>query len=439
MNNFAAHINYKLDIYHKAMAATGYAQAIIAAGAQQLRFRDDLPVPFTANAYFREWLPLLQHPDCFLLIGRELDKPVLFLKVVADYWHSAPEPLAAEISAQVEVVEYGVPEDLAGRLPQVENTAFIGSPDARPGLLAQAEINPEHLLNNIDYQRAWKSDYEMDNMREANRSAIRGHLAAEAAFREGLSEYEIHMAYLSAVGCLEQELPYPNIIALNEHAAVLHHMVLAQQRPGQSRSLLIDAGAPCNGYGSDITRTYIGEGGDELFTALLAGTEKLQQELVAGLKPGVGYAALHAEAHEKIAELLAELSIIRVSPEEAVAGGLSSAFFPHGLGHLIGAQVHDKGGYLASAAGEQKPPPEQHPFLRCTRRVEAGMSFTVEPGIYFIPMLLEQWRGKGDAVNWALVEQLLPYGGIRIEDNVIVHQDRVENMTRDAFSAQGCQ
>ena len=308
--------------------------------------------------------------------------------------------------------------------------------------MTDVDTNPPALLGHIDYHRAWKSLYEMDNMREANRIAVRGHCAAEKAFREGLSEYEIHMAYLSATGSREQELPYPNIVALNENAAVLHHMVLGGQRPQRSRSFLIDAGAQYRGYASDITRTYVEEvsegsqtsSGHECFRALIAGVDKLQLQLVESLKPGVDYCELHIQAHQSIARLLTELGVLSVSPEEALVEGITSAFFPHGLGHLIGAQVHDKGGHLASPSGESREPAAEHRFLRCTRTVDANMAFTVEPGIYFIPLLLQPWREKGGAFNWPLVEQLIPYGGIRVEDDVIVHSDRVENLTRDAFS-----
>ena len=111
---------------------------------------------------------------------------------------------------------------------------------------------------------------------------------------------------------------------------------------------------------------------------------------------------------------------------------------PHGLGHLLGIQVHDAGGQLADASGTLAPPPAQHPTLRLTRTLEENVVVTVEPGLYFIPRFLKALReGPHHALlNWPLVEAMTPYGGIRIEDNVRITADGVENFTRDAFAAE---
>ena len=427
-----------MAIYHDAMAAGDYSQTIIAAGFQDYHFRDDIPVPFTASAYFREWIPLLTRPDSFLLVSRNSDRPTLFLKVVEDYWHSKPEGLPSEILSAVDVFEYAAFDDLARLIRVDEKTAFIGPLSGgtidTPNLNVDLENNnPPSLLNHVEYHRAWKSGYELDNMRKANRVAVVGHRAAERAFRDGRSEYEIHMAYLLSIGCSDEQLSYPSIVAINENAAILHHMVLSRERPAQSRSLLIDAGAQWNGYAADISRTYTHNEGNACFSALISGVDALQQRLVEGLQANIEYENLHAKAHLYIAELLVDLDIIKVSPQEAVAIQLTNAFFPHGLGHLIGAQVHDKGGAFASASGESRPPLEQHSLLRCTRTVGKRMTCTIEPGVYFIPMLLQPWRKKGDVLNEVLIDELLPYGGVRIEDDIVVHPDGVENMTRDAF------
>jgi Xaa-Pro dipeptidase len=116
---------------------------------------------------------------------------------------------------------------------------------------------------------------------------------------------------------------------------------------------------------------------------------------------------------------------------------VSSAFFPHGLGHLLGIQVHDVGGFMENESGTTIDPPSGHPFLRLTRELEENMVLTVEPGIYAIDMLLENLRGTPaeNHVNWEGVDWLRPFGGVRIEDNVRVTADGCENLTRDAFAA----
>ena len=130
--------------------------------------------------------------------------------------------------------------------------------------------------------------------------------------------------------------------------------------------------------------------------------------------------------------------MIRVSPEAALATGVSSAFFPHGIGHGIGLQVHDVAGFAASDARRHaSPKPDGHPYLRLTRTLEPGMVVTIEPGIYFIDMLLDELQAKGlrDAVDWARVEAFKPYGGIRIEDDVACTDGEPVNLTREAFAA----
>ena len=119
-------------------------------------------------------------------------------------------------------------------------------------------------------------------------------------------------------------------------------------------------------------------------------------------------------------------------PSRAVS---ARRFFPHGLGHFLGIQVHDVGGHLADPDGRRAPPPKAHPMLRSTRTLEPGHVLTVEPGVYFIEMLLDGWRNgtesRRDAINWEAVDALAPYGGVRIEDNVLVTDTGPRNLTRE--------
>ncbi len=229
----------------------------------------------------------------------------------------------------------------------------------------------------------------------------------------------------------ENEVPYGNIIALNQNAAILHYTALERQKPAQLHSFLIDAGASFHGYAADITRTY--SANDDEFQALINSMNAVQLALVDMLKPGIKYTDVHLKSHELIAQVLADFDLVQLPPEGVVETGISRTFYPHGIGHHLGLQVHDVGGFMADERGTHVPAPEQHPFLRCTRLIEPQMVFTIEPGLYFIDSLLADLKAseQGKYVNWHKVDSLRPWGGIRIEDNVIVHRDRNENMTRE--------
>jgi len=127
---------------------------------------------------------------------------------------------------------------------------------------------------------------------------------------------------------------------------------------------------------------------------------------------------------------------VDMDPGSMLEKGVSSIFYPHGLGHPIGLQVHDVAGF-SDENGVLIPRPEGHPFLRMTRTLAPGMVVTIEPGLYFIPTLLAKLKQRPESklVNWQKVEQLMPYGGVRIEDEVHCTDDQPENISRDAFAA----
>jgi Xaa-Pro dipeptidase len=211
--------------------------------------------------------------------------------------------------------------------------------------------------------------------------------------------------------------------------------VLEKRTPPARLSLLIDAGAEFAGYASDITRTY--SAADPDFAALIGQMERMQQTLCAGVRAGIDWREVHLNAHRLTAAVLREADLIRCSAEEAVDTGLTRVFLPHGIGHLLGLEVHDVGGFMASAAGGDIARPAGHPYLRLTRTLEEGFVVTMEPGIYFIGQLLAAARadGRGRSINWSRVEALSPFGGIRIEDDLAVTPSWHENLTRAAFDS----
>lgn len=158
-----------------------------------------------------------------------------------------------------------------------------------------------------------------------------------------------------------------------------------------------------------------------------------QLALIATMKAGVSYVDYHIQFHQRIAKLLRKHQIITDMSEEAmVENDLTGPFMPHGIGHPLGLQVHDVAGFMQDDSGTHLAAPAKYPYLRCTRILQPGMVLTIEPGIYFIESLLAPWReGQfSKHFNWQKIEALKPFGGIRIEDNVVIHENNVENMTR---------
>jgi Xaa-Pro dipeptidase len=162
-----------------------------------------------------------------------------------------------------------------------------------------------------------------------------------------------------------------------------------------------------------------------------------QQKILGMIRPGINYLDLHEAMHRLLAQILVDCDLATGSADALFDSTVTQSFLPHGLGHLLGLQTHDVGGQQQDRSGRQQPPPDAYPALRMTREIETGQVFTIEPGLYFIPMLLDQLRDstEGDLLNWPALEHLMGCGGIRIEDNVIVTDHGHDNLTRTAFAA----
>jgi Xaa-Pro dipeptidase len=432
-SSFGPHLEAVCERTARALAACGYAGLLVHSGTPLPVFEDDRTYPFEANAPFKVWAPLQDAPGSFIWFEAG-SSPRLILERPADYWY---KPADLPQGYWVRHFDLRTAADRAGAralLPaDLSRAAYLG--DAFPELAAWgvAAVNPAPLMRRLDYVRAVKSPYELTCLREASRLGALGHRAAAAAFSAGASEFEIELAFLDACGLREQELPYNPIIALNAGGAVLHYQVLEKRAPAERLSLLIDAGAEFAGYASDITRTH--SAADRDFGALIEQMDRMQQTLCASVRAGIDWREVHLNAHRLTAQLLREADLIRCSAEEALDTGVTRVFLPHGIGHLLGLEVHDVGGFMASAEGGDIPRPEGHPYLRLTRVLQEGFVVTMEPGIYFIPQLLAAARTHSLArsINWSRVDTLARFGGIRIEDDLAVTLDGCENLTREAF------
>jgi len=432
---YPEHIQQLAERHDHALENSGAAHAVIFSGCPKTVFLDDNQYPFKASAHFLSWAPLRDLPLSYIVYTPG-ETPRLIYYLPHDYWHPVPGQPEGYWTSQFEICIVNTLEEISGLMPGNRNKCIlIGEIDDEAHAFDIERVNPTSAINILHYARGIKTAYELACMRLASHRGVSGHLAAEAAFRDGLPEFEIHRAYCGAVSHADNELPYSNIVALNSHGAVLHYTDLDREVPDNTHSFLIDAGAQVHGYASDITRTY--SHSDSRFAELIARMDTAQLDIVARVKAGLDYRDLHVETHRLLAGVLVDAGIATGEADTLLATGVTSAFFPHGLGHLLGIQVHDVGGFMENESGTVIDPPSGHPFLRLTRVLEENMVLTIEPGIYAIDMLLDNLRGTPaeDHIVWEGVDWFRPFGGIRIEDNVRVTSGGGENLTRDAFAA----
>jgi Xaa-Pro dipeptidase len=398
--------------------------------AQKKTSFDDQFWPLVTTPVFRHWLPLAVEGCALLVVPGQ--KPTLYNNVERGFWEGPPEPESPHFWPFYDVVEVRSPaairKALRGRIGGLagigDDRAFLASLG-----LADDRTQPAALLADLDATRVTKTPYEILCLREANKRACRGHAAVLQAFAAGdHSELDLHLLYLKETQQDDPETPYKNIVALNEHAATLHHVSYGRQQVS-AQSLLLDAGATFCGYDSDITRTAVkGEGAAaDVFRQLVHGVDRLQKELCQQAKRGLAYEALHDESHRLLAATLIDTGIAKktASSSSLVDGGVTRKLFPHGLGHSLGLVTHDVG-------CRQVAPRADNPFLRNTSVIERDQVFTIEPGCYFIASLLAELRASPAAglLDWQLVDALVPFGGVRIEDDLLVTDDVVDNFTR---------
>ena len=431
---FQEHFSILRARYDGALSRCCFEQLIVHSGEVKWRFSDDMQYPFIANPQFKALIPLSDAPQSFV-VWRVGEKPTLLLYSPDDFWHAAPQLTedywTSHFDVKIVRKEQEVFEAVNRRLP----TAFLGEPDSAPGDWAELHINPSSLICALDWERSYKTNYEVHCISEATKLSVRGHHAAKVAFFEGASEQEIAFAFEMGCGQGLYEQPYPSMIGINRNAAILHNTVYSKERveARHRKSLLIDAAASFQGYASDITRSYGFCSG--IFADMIEALDDGQRNLIQSFEYGRPFVCYHAAALQMVAEILVQFGVVRMNSEAAVESGVVSHFFPHGLGHMIGLQVHDVAGLQLGPDGRSVEKDPRYPFLRNYRTIEAGQVFTVEPGIYFIEFLLDILK-KTDFeqyVNWGRVCELAPFGGMRIEDNVHVTNEGIVNLTRDAF------
>jgi Xaa-Pro dipeptidase len=431
---YASHLATLMQRADRSLAQSGFEALVIHAGRPPIQFLDDQDYPFKVNPQFKAWVPIIDNPRCLLVYSPGSRPTVLFYEP-NDFWHKPARLPTAAWTASVNWIVIDDDSKASMHWAKLGRAAFIG-PEGLAGVDRQS-VNPKDLIALLEYDRAVKTPYELACLRKASELGARGHAAAFATFSRGGSEYDAHMSYLAACAQREEEMPYNNIVAYNDNAAVLHYQRLERSAPSPLRSFLIDAGAQYRGYASDITRTYARSAGR--FADLVQAVDKAQLALCDEIVAGRDYRDVHLSAHRILGDVLQQIGLTKLPGQEALELGVTSVFFPHGIGHLLGLQVHDVGGVMGDAKGLERERPKGHPYLRLTRMLEPGVVVTVEPGIYLIDSLLAAAHAdeRRAHIDWAVVEELKPYGGVRIEDNVAATADKPENMTRDAFARAG--
>jgi len=289
----------------------------------------------------------------------------------------------------------------------------------------KAKASAAFIKASVD-QRILKSKEEIREIESAVAVSREMYLAAMKLAKPGRYEYQISGAMEGIALAYGMHLAFPPIVTINGQTL---HMHSHDNLLARGRLLVTDCGAEAaSGYASDITRS-VPVGGrfnarqKEVYEIVLAG----QESAIKAVKPGVNFKDIHLQTARVIADGLKGLGLMKGDTAEAVGAGAHALFFPHGLGHNLGLDVHDMEDYGENNVGYGEKIERSSQFglayLRMARELRPGHVMTVEPGIYFIPALFDLWRKEKkhrDFIVYDAVEKFLDFGGARIEDDVLV-------------------
>jgi Xaa-Pro aminopeptidase len=284
----------------------------------------------------------------------------------------------------------------------------------------------EALIRAIIRMRLIKSDDELKELADAGATGYAMHLIAMKMCHPGVSEQEIAGTLEGLALSRGRRVAFPTILSMN--GQTLHnHDHSGTLAPG--RLLLCDAGSENNAhYASDFTRTtavggHYSQQQTDIHTIVLQALD----HSIAAARPGIPYRDIHCQAYRILFEGLRSLGLTQGDTEEALEAGAPALFMPHGLGHALGLDVHDMENLGETLVGYDDEIRRDTRFgyrsLRFGKRLEAGHVITVEPGIYFIPQLIEQWEREkicAPFIRFREVGKYLYLGGIRLEDDIVI-------------------
>lgn len=389
---------------------------------------EPVPVPGRGDRTY----PFRAHSEYFYLTDRERPSGVLAFDPQSG-WFDFVAPVTREerLWEGASPSEDGMPlSELPAWLDDREGRRVFGLGAAMPRSLVEQE-EPADVRRALNQVRREKDDLELGWMRAAQRATSAGFAAVAPLIEPGRTERELQIE-------IEAEffrnggdfLAYETIVAGGPNSAVLHFSPTS--RPlSEGELLLIDAGAEHRGYASDVTRTYPVSG---RFTPeqaeLYAIVDSARERAIQCCCVGTEWRDVHTAAALVIAEGLIGYGLLRGRAEGLVEQGAQSLFFPHGVGHMVGLGIRDAGEVLPG----RETAADVFPRLRVDLPLLAGHVVTVEPGIYFVPALLSDplFRDRyHDVVDWDRVEGMLSFGGIRIEDDVLITAGGHEILTKD--------
>ncbi|ODV84847.1 hypothetical protein CANARDRAFT_200045 [[Candida] arabinofermentans NRRL YB-2248] len=417
-------------------SATTSAFLIAGESLKLYPYSDQCP-PLRQNRYFHYLSGVDQIGGCFILFELSSNKLTLFLPEI-DYddimWSGMPLSIE-EASSKYDVAEVLYADSLASKLESLHESGIeIYTTDTNEykdkSFASLVIAGNEDFFYALDESRTIKDNYEIALMKHAAKITDNCHLAVMSALPIEKNEGHIHAEFLyHSIRQGSKFLSYDPICCSGPNCGTLHYVKNDDTTQGKE-SVLIDAGSEWACYTSDVTRCFPINGEWtkehlEIYTSVL----EMQSTTMAGIKDGCSWEDLHMLAHKVLVKKFIEFGIFKNGTEDEIyKSGVSIHFFPHGLGHLLGMDTHDVGGYPNYS---DKNPMLR--YLRIRRPLKAGMVVTNEPGIYFSPFLLENGLKNPDHAKYIdmdVVNKYMYIGGVRIEDDVLVAQDGYEVFTK---------
>eukprot|EP01006_Ploeotia_vitrea_P046035 TRINITY_DN66989_c9_g3_i1.p2 TRINITY_DN66989_c9_g3~~TRINITY_DN66989_c9_g3_i1.p2 ORF type:complete len:494 (+),score=75.76 TRINITY_DN66989_c9_g3_i1:48-1529(+) len=297
---------------------------------------------------------------------------------------------------------------------------------------ADFKVDKAAIFPVVAESRVFKSEDELNILRYANYGSSLAHVKAMQGAKPGIGEHQLeslllHEAYF---GHGLRHLGYTAIVGSGYDTAVLHYQP-NNKKTTDGALVLIDMGAEYEGYTADITTTWPVNGKftqqqKDIYNIVLAAN----RNVLNAVKPGIDWKEMHRLAYKTLAEGLVKLGILKGTPEELIENDIVYLFMPHGLGHFLGMAVHDVGGYLPHTPKRDEKPGFRN--LRQGRVLEKGMVTTCEPGCYFNQFLFNKALADPEKAKFfdeATLKQYYEFGGVRIEENIVITEDGCENMT----------